>query len=793
MKNFIAHIRSTDNAIQSVKVHCEGVAARASEFGKSIGCQKLCELMGLLHDIGKLNDDFTMYISGDSNIKRGEIDHSYAGGKYLYVLAKEHGGGELIETAVFIGHCIMTHHGLTDWLDDLGKDTFIRRIQKDERFAEIKANVATVISEEEVLQLLYAAKEEYYQIKDRCKRLAANLTPKIKRSTFAFYMGMYERLILSMLVDADRTDTINFELDDEIEQKVEPSFWKAASEKMEEQCEQFRKKTDRISVLRMDISDRCAAYAAHEVGVCKLVVPTGGGKTYSGMRFAIEYCRKHSKDRILYCAPYLSILEQNSGVYKALFPNESYLEHHSDMIPQILNHAGGQAEQELAHYELVSQSYTDPVIATTMVSFMNIFFDGRMTSVRRMHRLCNAVILIDEVQSIPVKCVSIFNLAMNFMSHIAGTTIVLCSATQPGFENNPYALLLDKDPSMTGDYAVDFINFQRNRLVPLDCSTGYTTEEAAAFCLECLEKQGSTLFIANTKATVLAMYQILNDQVGTDTYVRHLSTGMCAEHRRDVLKDIKQLLNENKKVICVTTQLIEAGVDISFPCVVRALAGLDNAAQAAGRCNRNGEFPGIRDVYFLKLKDENPGSLYDITAAQAISQEMISSGNYDDYLDVAVMSDYFYKLYRDRQKELDYPATDAGRSTTLLQLLSVNESRCSQSSRDPDVRHQAFKSAGEKFQMIDNGTVDVIVPYGNRGKEIILALNGDISLYQEGKLLREAQKYTISVYPNLIVKLEKENGLLKLPCGTLALSENFYDEKVGISIPKTNSMELLMM
>lgn len=272
---------------------------------------------------------------------------------------------------------------------------------------------------------------------------------------------MLERFLQSCLIDADRTDTADFIGNTKSEEPDVFKVWEKMGERMTKRLNSFSEETDRISLLRKDISNRCAEFADHHIGTVRLVVPTGGGKTLSSLRFAIEYCKKFGMKKIIYTAPFMSILEQNSDEFRKVAGEENFLEHHSDMFAKIDD------DEEISVLELACERWTSPVIATTMVQFLNALFSGKMAALRRFHRLSKAVIIIDEIQSIPIKCVHLFNLAVNFLTRIMGAAVVLCSATQPVFDKTRYALILDEQSSMTGDFAEDFKAFHRTRAVPV--------------------------------------------------------------------------------------------------------------------------------------------------------------------------------------------------------------------------------------------------------------------------------------------------------------------------------------
>lgn len=784
MNDFTAHLRKNGEKaeIQTVSEHCESVARYGENYGMSIQTSHIARLQGIIHDWGKICIDFNEYIHGRNEIRRGMIDHCYAGARYLMKLAKSTGNMKIIETAAFVARTVISHHGLHDWVDENGENYFERRISKDERYAEIEANICNMYSEKELMELLLAAKDEYVQIRGKIYDLSCK-----DKAQFAFYMGQFERLMQSVLIDADRTDTANFQLGYETEKNFDRDIWQKFYENIEEKYIEFAGKTDQISKLRGDISNRCREFSNHEVGICRMIVPTGGGKTLSSLRFAIHYCKKHGKDRIFYIAPYMSILEQNSDVLKDIIGEEYFLEHHSDIIARMEN------DEEIAEYELRSDKWDMPVIATTFVQFLNTLFSDSMDSVRRMHRLCNSVIIIDEVQSVPTKCVSLFNLAMNFISKIGRSCIVLCSATQPAFDETKYFMKIDVEKSMTGDYSGDFLAFKRNEIVSCIRREGYTYEEAAGFCMGKYAEEGSILFVVNTKKAAFCIYQELKERIKDNTKIVHISTNMCPEHRRDVIKALTEMLKCHEKVICVTTQLIEAGVDISFPCVIRSLAGMDNFVQAAGRCNRSNEYGKCCNVYLLNLIKERLGNLKEIKTAQDISRQMIEIGNYSDLQSVQTLESYFEKYYKVQREELEYNIEDMGIKTDLMNLLSLDKHRRgpkAEQSRD-FYTEQAFKTAGQMFRVIDDISISVVVPYNEGAKELISRLRSGIRNNEVIQDLRKAQKYTVGIFENMKKELERRNALEMLASGVYVLEERYYDDELGIVLDG-KPMDLLM-
>lgn len=777
---YIAHIRNIDQQIQTVPEHCQSVSEYAECWGKKIGISSVMKLASLLHDSGKCTARFNSYIKGESNAKRGDIDHSYAGAKFIREFAAQNSNKYICETVDFIARIIVSHHGLHDWIDADCEDYLQKRTSKNDDYSEISAQLNQIINEENIEKFLNNAAAEYEALYRKIFKLSNK-----NKTDFCFYMGMVERFAQSILVDADRTDTAEFMSGEASEKRenISDDVWKTICENVENISENFRKKQSKIDKLRMDISDRCFNFAKKPRGICRLIVPTGGGKTVSSFRFAANYCKNFNKSRIFYVAPFMSILEQNSSVLKSLTINEEwFLEHHSNIVAEL------DSDEELNEYELKCESWSSPVIATTTVQFLNAIFSGKMSSVRRFHQLADSVIIVDEVQAMPLKCVCLFNLAMNFLAKICGSVIVLCTATQPELSGiKTHALLLDEDNSISGDYSKDFEYFKRTELLPEITPMGYDYEQAADFAHEKYLQNSNLLFVANTKKSALTMFKLLkekNENSQEKAEIIHLSTSMCPCHRKEKLDYARKLLQEKKPLICVTTQLIEAGVDISFNCVIRSLAGLESIAQAAGRCNRHGE-AGIKPVYVIRLIEEKLGnSLKQIKSAQDIAVRIFQNPELDFFGDIAI-SNYFKLLYKEYDKELSYRVKDSDSQTNLVNLLSDNVDRrhiCdTKTQKRSPFYGQAFLTAGKFFKVIDEDSRDVLVPYNQEATDIIQKLDSDIYLSEQIKLLRKSQKYTVSLYANAFNNMIENGQIYPLQCGGIyALKKEAFSDDYGI-------------
>lgn len=539
-EEFAAHVRKESDGIriQTVKEHCLETAELCKKYAHSIGIDYIAYVAAVLHDIGKITQKFDDYVRGNKSYHRGDIDHSYAGARYIIEFCVSV-GSEFYDVSHFIARIIISHHGLHDWVLTDGTDYLIRRTSKDENFETIKSHVPEIISEDRLKEYIIFANREYHEIRQKLKSLSRR-----NRTAFAFYMGMFEREMQSILIDADRTNTAEFMMNRKIEYDYDrkllfKSFRGNYEVFMKRKAEDFSLQNARIVRRRNDISNRCKDFARHEAGICQLIVPTGGGKTLSSLRYAIEYGIEHDTERIIYVAPFMSILDQNSDVFKEIVGEDNFLEHHSNVVQEIDD------EGELAEYELYAARWDKPVIATTMVQFLNTLFLGKTSSVRRMHRFSRAVIIVDEVQSLPLKCVNLFHLAMNFLKGMCKSVIVLCSATQPDFTKSDYPILMDENSQMIGDYREDFAVFKRTQIIPKIGTRAYTYDQAAEFCKNIFEKNRNLLIIVNTKKSVAEMREkfqrlISQDDMEEDVSIVCMSTNLCPEHRRvklDILRE----------------------------------------------------------------------------------------------------------------------------------------------------------------------------------------------------------------------------------------------------------------
>lgn len=784
----IAHINEA-GLEQSLLEHLIGTANKAKYKGQKLSIGNIMFITGLLHDLGKNSKLFEDYLKkaviDPSSVKRGEVDHSTAGGKFVY--DKYYNENQIRKiTAQIISAAIINHHGLNDMLDIEGVDNFGRRMNKCEEikyFDVLKNSSDTIFKFFDLDKLFDLSFEEMKNISLAIKDIVNDMEDKDS----AFYIfGCLERLILSILIDSDRTDTAEFmnglvlpssnSVDDIYE------LWDKMIINLSMKIESF-KGTDYISVLRKEISDECHQFSHNPTGIYCLPIPTGGGKTLSGLRYALEHAKKFSKEHIIYVAPYLSILEQNADEYrKALNINEHILEHHSNIVLDV----------EDDRYEYLKETWDSPIIMTTMVQFLDVLFSGNSQNIRRMNQLANSVVIIDEIQSLPIKCVSLFNVMMNFLSRICNTTVILCSATQPLLDDVKKKILYGKPKYMTIDVEKQFNDFKRTEIVDKTVRGGYNREELSEFVLGKMESNDNILIILNTKSSVRNLYSEIENKIKISKQhieIVQLTTYMCAENRSDIINDLKIKL-KSKKIICISSQLIEAGVDISFQCVVRALAGLDNIAQAAGRCNRNGE-KELGYVYIINYKEENLSHLKDIKIAQESTQKilddlLIQKDSNIDLLSPKLMNKFYEIYFYNRINEMNYTIKE--KNTDMYDLLSINTvGKNAYKERNnneyPLQLKQAFKYAAQNFEVIGNNTIGLIVPYKDNFDSINIVKNS-YDIKEIKNELKKIQRYTVNLYKDdaMIKKLIGRNAIDNsiLNGNILLLREGFYNEKTGV-------------
>lgn len=785
-KSYYAHINQ-DGIKQTLKEHLLGAATRAALCLKDVGLEKSAYLAGLLHDLGKFTDKFQSYLAAEDSSKRGSVIHTFQGCRYFLEQVPDTKDQEAIEkqfTAELLAFAVGAHHGLFDCIDEAGKlGMQYRREKEGTAYSEaLTAFFAQGFSKGTIEELFSLASDEIDQVLLQIEQCYS------KDDEYCFEVGLLARLLLSAVIEGDRHDTASF-----MNREVVPSynkdmrlFWSDRLRFMETKLQDLQQNSS-VSKARTAISDQCRAFAEKPPGIYRLNVPTGGGKTLSSLRYALAHARKYNHKRVIFTSPLLSILEQNAEVIRSYVGDDSIiLEHHSNVVQT------EQTSEELDVRELLIQSWNAPIILTTLVQLLNCMFDGKTSSVRRFQALCNSVIVIDEVQTVPTKLLSLFNLTIRFLAEHCGATVILCSATQPYLEGLDHPLLPVPEEMVPYDPAI-WEAFRRTQLEPMG---NYRLDELPKRICTLLTDTDSLLVVCNRKDE--AAYLLAQTSFpGLIKY--HLSASMCMQHRRDTVAALKHALEfktRKEKILCVSTQVIEAGVDISFQRVLRLTAGMDSVVQAAGRCNRNRESAEPCPVYIINCTDEKLSRLPDIQRGKTATISLLSAFQSEsvrfqnDLASDAAIQYYYQSFYSDMPgKARDYPLPTL--RTTMFDLLSENNAYASNSGAEiaDYILRQAFKTAGREFSVFDENTVDVLVPY-QKGAQLISQMCEERCKYDPvycTSLLKQAVGYTVSLYDYQHRQLAEKGALYPVCNGcAIALLPEYYDEQVGFKAEGMN-------
>jgi CRISPR-associated endonuclease/helicase Cas3 len=817
--SFLAHLRPPGEE-QLLRDHLLRVSAITSRLAAKVGMPRVGALIGLAHDLGKYSTAFQQYlrkVAGDAAMEmepdfslRGSVDHSTAGAQIIargFIGAEEETGRFAAEALAL---CIASHHsGFIDCILPNGKDGLLQRLSKDDVLshrseawssveAAIRAPLESLLNDPEVAVEITAAMD----------RIRTTDNDEVIQP---FKQGLLLRLLFSCLIDGDRTDTADFDKPRgaSFRQHGEYVSWQDLIDRLERKLATFQNR-GWVDQCRRDISSHCLAGAERRKGIFTLTVPTGGGKTLASLRFALHHAQRWGMERVIYVSPYISIADQNAQVVReVLEPKECdfasiVLEHHSNLTE----------EKESWRGSVLAENWDAPVVFTTAVQVLEALFGGGTRSARRLHALANAVIVFDEVQTIPIRAIHLFNNAVNFLVEQCGASVVLCTATQPLLHKvdkckgamKQGTELMPNPPKLFRDLR-RYETFDRTNK-----PGGWSAAEVSALAMDEMREQGSCLVIVNTKRDALAIYAEWKEQLKTleekmdAGCLVHLSTHMCPAHRLEALNRMKASLNPQigKHVLCVSTQLIEAGVDIDFATVVRDLAGLDSIAQAAGRCNRNGE-RAIGRVHIIKMAQALPRQLGEIRCAQENARRVLNDWREDEgerpfeLSDPRQMEQFFKYHFFARANLMDYPVEPpiALRDDTLLQMLGENSMAVYDAKIKGVTRSgmmQSFHTAAQAFQAIDCQTQGVVVPFRKEGKDLIAELSAAHDLALEFRLLRRAQMFSVNVFQHEMESLKRNDAVYEAQPGTgvLCLREGFYSDEFGLALDGTERMESLI-
>ncbi|MGI9228642.1 MAG: CRISPR-associated helicase Cas3' [Gammaproteobacteria bacterium] len=800
MNKYIAHSN------QSLIDHLNGVGDKSKCFAAKINVGDVGQLIGLLHDFGKFSEEFQNYIQSavgeinpdedeyvDFRGRKGKIDHSTAGAQIIWDYCKNKGkSGQLVGQILSL--CIASHHsGLIDCFKPDGKFNFDGRINKPDDKTHKTECVDN--APKEYLEKIdtFLNKKLLGKVVEEINKLASLNGSEVPLPIWQFHQGLWARMLFSCLVDADRIDSADSENEGNTRHRNCTPEWQIAIHRIEEAIRNMNRDKP-IDSIRRQISDDCKRRADDKQGVYTLTVPTGGGKTYASLRYALHHAEKHGLDRIIYVIPFTSIIEQNAKAIREL------IEHPSDPFPWVLEqHSNLEPENQTWHSKLTSENWDAPIIMTTMVQFLDVLFSGGTRGARKMHQLANSVLIFDEIQTLPINCVHLFCNAINFLTEYCKATTLLCTATQPLLNRlkcpDKGQIYIPSQNELAEDTSDLFKKLQRTTIANKCKASGWRENEIANLAIAEFKAKGSCLVIVNTKAWAQNLYRKVSEYInGNDVF--HLSTNLCPAHRKDILDKIRKRLDEKLPVLCISTQLIEAGVDIDFASVIRFLAGLDSVAQAAGRCNRNG-LMNSAEVTVINPDQESIDLLPDIKVGRDKAMRVLDEP-FDDFLAPDAIERYFKYYFFDRSNEMAYliPRRETGRDDTLLNLLGGNRLNTG-GAENSHLLRQSFMTAGKVFKAIDSPTKAVIVPYGSEGAEVRVGLcqvakEFDAKRYRD--LLKKAQRYSVNVFPKTWERLKESEAVLETQEGEgiFFLKEEYYCDELGLSEQKRSKMSFLL-
>jgi CRISPR-associated endonuclease/helicase Cas3 len=686
---------------EPLRTHLRNVERRAGIYAAKFGAGELGAALGLLHDMGKYDPAFLSRLA-DHNIRH---DHSTAG---ACIASEKYGGiGKLLAYAI-AGH----HAGLPNGIRE-------ERLESGRRSLEERLKVGT----KQAHSALLRAADEGIE------------PPSVSTPTFlpsskalkGFQLAFFGRLLFSCLVDADFLETERF-----YAQSGEIIVERGNFPNLTEIRRLFESYLSReiapladstpVNRLRSDILAHARSQAARTPGIFTLTVPTGGGKTLTSLAFALDHAVSHDLDRVVYVIPFTSIIEQTADIFRSALGAlaGAVLEHHSSFDETRISAREGRDKLRLA-----MENWDAPLIVTTAVQFFESIFADRPSRCRKLHNLAKSVIIIDEVQTIPLALLRPCVAALQELARSCGTSIVLCTATQPALKETA-----DRNNSFQGGFRIGPERelapnpadiFQKLKRVSIE-HAGALSDEAIAHCLAGAEQ---VLCIVNTRIHAHDLYARLKAEAGA----RHLSTLMCAAHRRQVLAEIRGDLKAGRPCRVISTSLIEAGVDIDFPLVYRAEAGLDSIAQAAGRCNREGRRDWRRSRTVIFEVEDKTRLLKALRINCDVGRRLVRTRK-EDSLAPDTIEAYFRELYWLKgPAELDRHG--------VLGLLNERANSLD----------LPFETVAKTFQMIEDIFVPVIVPFGEAARlveDLRDAARLTISRWIGG-YARELQPYTVGV------------------------------------------------
>lgn len=707
---YLAHKRNdTDGKEELLIDHLNQTAEMAAEFAKSFGYEKIAYEMGKLHDIGKYSEKFQRRINGE-NIT---VNHSTAGA----ITACKH---KLVMTAF----CISGHHG---GLPDFGS----RYDMPDSGTFLGKVNDKSI--------------ENYSAWETEQPDFEKQIVPEVLK-TDEFKNAFLIHMLFSCLVDSDFICTERFMLDDTVSRGGYDDI-PVLLERLNAYTAKWGTPTKELNILRSEIQKQCIAAKDSDENLLSLTVPTGGGKTISSLAFALNYAvqDKHKRKRVIYVIPYTSIIEQNAAVFKDALGAENVVEHHSNVTfdPKKTSSETVQRQQ------LACENWDAPVIVTTAVQFFESLFSNKPSKSRKLHNISDSVIIFDEAQMLPIQylvpCVKV----INELTEICNSTAVLCTATQPSldkFFGECKGLSNYKIPEICRENPEKYAEkFRRTEFV----YDGNLDDDELVFRLQ---NEEQVLCVVNKKEHAKKLFSMLGESEENIC----LSTHEYPAHRKRSIEKIRNRLNNNLPCKVISTSLIEAGVDLDFKTVYRAISGIDSILQAGGRCNREGK--NNRSNSLVHIFDT--GEIISCQQKNAsVARKIIEKYGSEIYTATAIR-EYFDELY--------------------YYLKSGNDDDFNYKNIVKKYQHFQFKTVANDFKMIDDNAKTVYIPTEDN-KSLISELRN--KKYTKN-LFRELEQYAVNLYLWEFEKLDGASAIEIVDDEFFILADSkYYSEKTGIIFP----------
>lgn len=737
---------------QRLEDHLSAVSEMASAFAARFGMKDWGRALGILHDAGKSSEAFQRRLQGSAQ----HVDHSTAGAKIALDRYGEYGVGRLM------AYSITGHHG--------GKPNGISSSQG------VGPSLTPL---EQRLQKEVEPYDAFFDLLNDSDRLALPLAselglpfvphrktaPSNDVSARCFSVYVLARMLYSSLVDADYLDTEHFMAPDASQARNDQK--RASIPELLEMLQAHlatKSSTDSpVNRARQAVLSDCVAAAEQKPGIFSLTVPTGGGKTLSSLAFALKHAEQYGMDRVIVAIPFTSIVEQTAAVLKSIFGSGAVLEHHSNYDFSDLDDEEGYAQR------LTAQNWDAPIVVTTNVQLFESLFANKPGKSRKVHSIANSVIILDEAQTLPDSLLTLSLAMLEELTFGYGTTIVLCTATQPAldmvwpFGSKPREITVHKD---------SFVEAFGSRVV---YETAGVLEKDQL--ISQLSEYHQVLCVVGTKAEACEIYRELVRQADKDDMAHdqgplnargyfHLSAAMTPSHRSEVLDQIRQRLKKGKRCIVVSTQLVEAGVDVDFPVVYRELAGIDSLVQAAGRCNREGRNDsGIVRIFEYAIEGERQRTSPWLEKMKDIARSLIRENN-------GKMSEDLVKPFF----EVRYQTEDLDAKGLFNQLTDTNIIRNS-------FRSIPFEQISINYHIIDEDTVPLFIPRGADGAKELESL---LAAENPAALSMRLQRHSVSV-PRWLSREYAQTGAFESIGPFLVLREDrlqdFYRDDVGLVKP----------